>query len=148
PGKGNSRDSRLVFTRPQEHKLAGDTSAPIARTKAAVVTRFGSRWSMEIRQLRKPAANEVLVRVHAATVNRTDCGELRHPLFERLVVARGLDPRAVLGLDFAGEIESTGAGVSAYKPGDRVFGMCPRGGNGAQAEYLCMPETGAIAAMP
>jgi len=105
---------------------------------------------MEIRQLPKPApaANEVLVRVHAATVNRTDCGELRHPLFERLVVARGLAPRAVLGLDFAGEIESTGAGVSAYKPGDRVFGMCPRGGNGAQAEYLCMPETGAIAAMP
>jgi NADPH:quinone reductase-like Zn-dependent oxidoreductase len=105
---------------------------------------------MEIRQLPKPApaANEVLVRVHAATVNRTDCGELRHPLLERFFIARGRAPRAVLGMDFAGEIESTGAGVSAYKPGDRVFGMCPRGGNGAQAEYFCMPETGAIAAMP
>jgi len=54
----------------------------------------------------------------------------------------------VLGMDFAGEIETTGAEVSAFKPGDRVFGMCPRGENGAQAEYFCMPETGAITAMP
>lgn len=54
----------------------------------------------------------------------------------------------VLGMDFAGEIETTGAGVSAFKPGDRVFGMCPRGGNGAQAEYFCVPETGPIAVMP
>jgi len=54
----------------------------------------------------------------------------------------------VLGLDFAGTIETTGADVSAFRPGDRVFGMCPRGANGAQAEYFCMPETGAIGAMP
>jgi NADPH:quinone reductase-like Zn-dependent oxidoreductase len=116
--------------------------------KAAVVTRFGSRWSIEIQRMPKPApaANEVLVRVYAATVNRTDCGELRHPILERLISGRAR--RMVLGMDFAGEIETTGAAVSAFKPGDRVFGMCPRGRNGAQAEYFCMPETGPIAAMP
>jgi len=117
--------------------------------KAAIITRFGSRWSIEVRQVPKPvpAAGEVLVRVRAATVNRTDCGELRHPLLERLIIARGTPGRSILGLDFAGEIEAVGAGVSGFKAGDRVFGMGPRGRNGAQAEYFCMPETGAIGSM-
>jgi len=117
--------------------------------RAAVVTRFGSRWSIDIRQVPKPApaTGEVLVRVVAATVNRTDCGELRHPVLERLITRRRAK-RTILGMDFAGEIETIGPGVSAFTPGDRVFGMCPRGGNGAQAEYFCMPETGPIAAMP
>lgn len=69
-------------------------------------------------------------------------------MFERLIIARGRPQRRVLGLDFAGEIVAIGADVSAFKPGDRVFGMCPRGANGAQAEYLCMPAAGPIAAMP
>ena len=118
--------------------------------KAAVVTRFGSRWFLEIRQVPKPvpAANEVLVRVHATTVSRTDCGELLHPMFERLVIARGSEPRTVLGMDFAGQVEAVGAGVSAFGPGDRVFGLAPRGRNGTQAEYFCMPETSPIAILP
>lgn len=118
--------------------------------RAAVVTRFGSRWSIEVRQVPRPvpAAGEVLVRVRATTVNRTDCGELRHPWLERLIVSRGQARRTILGFDFAGEIEAVGAGVSAFRPGDRVFGMSPRGRNGGQADYFCMPETGAIAAMP
>ena len=117
--------------------------------RAAVVTRFGSQWSIEIRRAPKPvpAAGEVLVRVRAATVNRTDCGELRHPVLERLITRRRVK-RMILGMDFAGEIETIGADVSGFKPGDRVFGMCPRGGSGAQAEYFCMPESGPIAAMP
>jgi NADPH:quinone reductase-like Zn-dependent oxidoreductase len=105
---------------------------------------------MEVRQVPKPvpAAGEVLVRVRATTVSRTDCGELRHPMFERLITPRGGAHRRVLGMDFAGEIESIGARVSAFKPGDRVFGLCPRGRNGAQAEYFCMPDNGPIAIMP
>ncbi len=117
--------------------------------KAAVITRRGSRWAIEVRDVPKPdpASGEVLVRVRAATVNRTDCGELLHPWLERLIV-RGLPPRDVLGLDFAGEIEAVGAGVAGFAPGDRVFGMCPRGRNGGQAEYVCMPGSGPIAPMP
>jgi NADPH:quinone reductase-like Zn-dependent oxidoreductase len=118
--------------------------------KAAVVTRFGSRWSIEIQDLPQPVptAGEILVRVRAATVNRTDCGELRHPHLERFLIARGFPQRTILGMDFAGEVEAVGTGVSAFKPGDRVFGMCPRRGNGGQAEYVCLPETAPIASIP
>src|ERR1044072_3051816 len=118
--------------------------------KAAVVSRFGSRWSIDVRELLTPvpAAGQVLVRVRAATVNRTDCGELRHPLVERYLIAPGYPPRNVLGLDFAGEVEAIGTGVSLFKPGDKVFGMCPRGTSGAQAEYLCIAATSALAIMP
>jgi len=51
-------------------------------------------------------------------------------------------------MDFAGTVEGVGAAASLFKPGDRVFGMCPFGNDGAQAEYFCMPETGPIAHMP
>lgn len=117
--------------------------------KAAIVTRFGSRWSIEIGEVPKPVpgAGEILVRVRAATVSRTDCGELRHPLLQRLIV-RGQPRRRVLGMDFAGEVEAVGDGVSAFRPGDRVFGMCPWGGNGGQADYVRLPETAPIAAIP
>jgi NADPH:quinone reductase-like Zn-dependent oxidoreductase len=118
--------------------------------KAAVVTCWGSRWAIEVRDVPRPvpAAGDLLVRVRAATVNRTDCGELRHPHLERLLIARGHPQRTILGMDFAGEVEALGAGVSEFKSGDRVFGMCPRARNGGQAEYVVIPETGPIAVMP
>ena len=117
--------------------------------KAAVVTRFGARWSIEVQDVPrpKPAVGEVLVRVRAATVNRTDCGELRHPILTRLMT-RMAPRRTILGMDFAGEVEAVGPGVSTLRPGEHVFGMCPFGRNGAQAEYICIPETGPIGRMP
>jgi NADPH:quinone reductase-like Zn-dependent oxidoreductase len=117
--------------------------------KAAIVTRFGARWSIDIGEVATPvpAANELLVRVRAATVNRTDCGELCHPWLQRLIT-RGQPRRTVLGMDFAGEVEAVGESVSAFRPGDRVFGMAPYGGNGGQAEYVCLPETGPFALLP
>lgn len=116
--------------------------------KAAVVTRFGRRWSVEVRDVPTPEPGpcEVLVRVHAATVNRTDCGELRNPQLTRLISHAPI--RNILGMDFAGEVASVGSGTSQLKRGDRVFGMSPFGRNGAQSEYFCLPETAAIAAMP
>ena len=116
--------------------------------KAAVVTRFGRRWSIEVRDVPKPepAAGDVLVRVRTATVNRTDCGEMRNPHLMRLMSRAPV--RNILGMDFAGEVESVGPGASEFKPGDQVFGMSPYGRNGAQAEYVCLPETSAIAVMP
>lgn len=116
--------------------------------KAAVVKRFGASWSIAVAEVPKPApaAGEVLVRVRAATVSRTDCGELLHPLLQRLVTRQ--PRRTILGMDFAGEVEAVGDGVVAFGPGDRVFGMAPYGRNGAQAEYLCLPETAPVAAIP
>jgi len=106
--------------------------------------------SVEVRDVPKPSPGprDVLVRVCAATVNRTDTGELLHPALIRLLTGAGFSRRRVLGLDFAGTVEAVGAEASLFKPGDRVFGMCPSRNDGAQAEFLCMPETGAIAAMP
>jgi NADPH:quinone reductase-like Zn-dependent oxidoreductase len=119
--------------------------------KAAVITRYGSPDVVKIGRVPKPAptAGEALIRVHAATVNRTDCGELRpHPFFARVFYGLGRPKRTIFGLDFAGEVEAVGAGTTSLELGDRVFGMCPSRSNGAQAEYFCMPETGPIASMP
>jgi len=118
--------------------------------KAALVTRYGSPDVVKIAEAPKPdpAAAEVLIRVHAAAVGRTDCGELRaHPIFMRLFTGLRRPRRTILGLDVAGEVEAVGSLVTEFEPGDRVFGLCPTRNNGAQAEYVCVPET-AIAAMP
>lgn len=111
--------------------------------KAAVITHYGSPDVINIRETPKPApaANEVLIQVRAASVNRTDCGELRaHPVFMRFFTGLRRPRRTILGMDFAGEVEAVGAAIIAFKPGDRVFGMCPYRNNGAHAEYVCVPE--------
>jgi NADPH:quinone reductase-like Zn-dependent oxidoreductase len=118
--------------------------------KAAIIARYGSPGVIEVRDVPAPVpgANEVLIRVHATTVNRSDCGELLHPTLIRLLIgARGVR-RNILGMDFAGTVEAVGAVASLFKPGDRVFGMCPFRNDGAQAEFFCMPESGPIALMP
>ncbi len=118
--------------------------------KAATIARYGPHGVIEVRDVPAPVPgpDEVLVRVRAATVNRSDCGELLHPTLIRLLTGAGRSRRNILGVDFAGTVEAVGAAASLFKPGDRVFGMCPFRNDGAQAEYLCMPETGPIAHMP
>ena len=118
--------------------------------KAATIASYGSPGVIKVRDAPAPVPGpgELLVRVHAATVNRTDCGELLHPTLIRLLMGGGRSRRKILGLDFAGTVEAVGAGAGLFKPGDRVFGMCPLRKEGAQAEYLCMSETGPIAYMP
>jgi len=118
--------------------------------KAAVITRYGSPDVIKILDAPKPtpAADEVLVRVHAATVTRTDCGELRaHPYFSRLFYGLRRPNRMIFGIDFAGEVEAVGVAAAAFKLRDRVFGMCPSRKNGAQAEYVAVPER-LVASMP
>ena len=118
--------------------------------RAVINARYGSPDVLEIRQVPKPQpkAGEVLIRVHATTVCRTDCGMLRpHPFFVRFFAGLRRPKRTTLGMDFAGEVEAVGAGVTSFTPGDRVFGVSPDD-YGAHAEYLCVPEKGAIAAMP
>ena len=118
--------------------------------KAVVNTRYGSPDVLEIRQVPKPQpkAGEVLIRVHATTVSRTDCGMLRpHPFFVRFFAGLRRPKLTILGMDFAGEVEALGPDVASFKSGDRVSGLSPDV-FGAHAEYLCVPQDGAIAAMP
>ncbi|MDH3663753.1 MAG: alcohol dehydrogenase catalytic domain-containing protein [Alphaproteobacteria bacterium] len=118
--------------------------------KAAISARYGSPDVLEIVEVPKPKPNadEVLIKVHATTVTRTDDGLLRpHPFFIRLFTGLLRPKCTTLGMDFAGEIEAVGADVTSFKPGERVFGMSPSV-YGAHAEYLCLPEHGQIATMP
>lgn len=118
--------------------------------RAAVNTSYGPPDVVAIRQVPtpEPQAGEILIRVHATTVSRTDCGmRSPHPWFVRLVAGLLRPKLTVLGMDFAGEVEAVGAGVTRFKPGDRVFGLSPDV-YGAHAESLCLPETAAMATMP
>ena len=118
--------------------------------KAAVHTRYGPPEVARISEVEKPAAkdNEVLVKVHATTVNRTDCGlRAAEPFVNRFFTGL-IRPRVtVLGNEFAGEVEAVGSGVTSFEVGDRVFGF--NGSRfGAHAEYLAIPEDGSVATMP
>jgi NADPH:quinone reductase-like Zn-dependent oxidoreductase len=118
--------------------------------KAAVRTSYGPPDVVRVAEVDKPAASdgEVLVRVHATTVNRTDCGlRAAKPFFYRFFIGLTRPRVTVLGTEFAGEVEAVGGGVTSFQVGDRVFGF--EGTRfGAHAEYLAVPETGLLATIP
>jgi hypothetical protein len=118
--------------------------------KAAVNTGYGPPEVVRILEVAKPTAkhDEVLVRVHATTVNRTDCGfRAARPFLTRFLTGL-LRPRArVQGGEFTGEVEAVGADITSFGVGDRVFGFT--GWRfGAHAEYLTIPEDGSLATIP
>lgn len=118
--------------------------------KAAISERYGPADVVQIHDVRKPvpAPGEVLIKVHASTVTRTDCGmRTPYPLFARPLIGLFKPKITNLGLDFAGVVEAVGDGVTLFKTNDRVFGLSPER-YGAHAEYLCVPETGCIVTMP
>ncbi len=118
--------------------------------KAAVHTRYGPPDVVRIIDVDAPVpkANEILVKVHVTTVNRTDCAtRAGKPFFARIVTGI-VQPRAtVLGNEFAGEVEAIGSAVTSFGIGDRVFGY-NEGPFGAHAEYLTVPEDGSVVTMP
>src|SRR5258708_21752825 len=118
--------------------------------KAALITRYGSPDVIRITEVPKPTPepDEVLVRVHATSVNRTDSGELTPFLPLRLVFGIWRPRRSIFGMDVAGVIEQVGAEVTLFRVGDRVFGMCPYRRNGAQAEYVVLAESSPITTLP
>jgi NADPH:quinone reductase-like Zn-dependent oxidoreductase len=118
--------------------------------KAAVHTSYGPPDVVRISEVEKPAPrdNELLVRVHATTVNRTDCGlRAAKPFFVRLLTGLARPRVTILGSEFAGEVEAVGRGVTSFEVGDRVFGF--NGSRlGGHAEYLVTPEGGLVATIP
>jgi NADPH:quinone reductase-like Zn-dependent oxidoreductase len=118
--------------------------------KAAVHTRYGPPEVVRISEVEKPTAkdNEVFVKVHATTVNRTDCGfRAAKPFIVRFFSGLVRPRVTVLGNEFAGVVEAVGSGVTSFGVGDRVFGY-NEGLFGAHAEYMAIPEAGSLATMP
>ncbi len=115
--------------------------------RAAVHRRYGPPEVLRIEEVERPVPkdDEVLVRVHASTVSQTDCHMRRaKPLPWRLFLGLRRPRRPILGRELAGEIEATGAAVTAFAVGDRVFGIRL----GAYAELVCVREAGLLAHMP
>ena len=115
--------------------------------RAAVRERYGTPDAVEIRELPKPvpADDEVLVRVRASSVNPVEWyAAAGRPYVGR--VQMGLrKPKSIrLGVDFAGTVEAVGKDVTAFRPGDDVFG----GRDGAYAEYVCVRDSRAIVRRP
>jgi NADPH:quinone reductase-like Zn-dependent oxidoreductase len=118
--------------------------------KAAVHRSYGSPDVLTVDEVPAPVpgAGEVLVRVHAATVGIVDSLARRGtPRYARIHFGLRRPRFPVLGSDFAGRIEATGSGVTRFAVGNEVFGTtAPR--FGAHAEYVCLPEQGALAPKP
>ncbi|WP_245626889.1 NAD(P)-dependent alcohol dehydrogenase [Aestuariivita boseongensis] len=118
--------------------------------KAAVFHRYGPPETLTLCDMPvpQPAQGKIRVKVHATTVTRTDTATLRgHPFFARVATGLTRPKMSILGMDVAGVVDAVGGGVTAYEPGDRVFGLSPDR-FGAHAEYVCLPEGGAIARLP
>jgi NADPH:quinone reductase-like Zn-dependent oxidoreductase len=118
--------------------------------RAAVRTGYGPPEVVHLADVPVPAVEEhdVRVRVHAATVNRTDCGfRSGKPYFARFITGFPNPRHSILGGEFAGVVEAVGAAVSRFAVGERVFGYSEEG-LGAHAEYLAIAQDGPIATMP
>jgi NADPH:quinone reductase-like Zn-dependent oxidoreductase len=123
--------------------------------KAMVCTKYGSPDVLELKEVVKPTPkdNEILVKVHAATVAS---GDVRVRSFNspfllwlpmRIFLGLRKPRKPILGVELSGEIEGTGRNVTKFKKGDQIFAMT--GMNfGAHAEYTCLPEDGPIALKP
>ena len=118
--------------------------------KAVLHTKYGPPTLLKILDINKPTPkdNEVLIRVHATTVNRTDCAMLRaKPFIMRFFTGLLKPNKPILGTDFAGQIEAVGKNVTAFKMGDRVFGL-DDGGLCSHAQYMTLQQDKAIVVMP
>jgi NADPH:quinone reductase-like Zn-dependent oxidoreductase len=118
--------------------------------KAVIHTRYGPPEVLQLAEVPKPIPkeNEVLIKVYATTVNRTDCGFRSAEYFiSRFFSGLFRPKKQVLGNEFAGEIAEIGKSVTQFQPSDKVFGY-----NditfGAHAQFLVIPEKGTLATIP
>jgi NADPH:quinone reductase-like Zn-dependent oxidoreductase len=118
--------------------------------KAIVNINYGSVDVLQLKEIPKPTpkSNELLIKIRATTVNRTDTGIRAAEYFIARFFTGFLKPKMhVLGTEFAGIVEAIGDGVKSFKVGDAVFGLSAEK-FGTHAEYLCLPEDGSIALKP
>ncbi len=124
--------------------------------KAIVYTRYGSPDVLRLQEVARPTPkdNQVLIKVHAATVTAGDCnarGSVFVPpgfgFLARLMFGLRRPRHTILGVELAGEIEATGKEVKQFKPDDQVFGVTGES-FGAYAEYVCLAQGASLAIKP
>ena len=117
--------------------------------RAVVHDRYGPPEVLRLEEVERPVPedDEVLVRIHATTVNRTDCraAQRRSPFISRFFTGLRRPKRRILGMELAGEVEAVGAAVTEFEVGDEVFGVK---GFGAHAEFVCVRESAPLAHKP
>jgi len=117
--------------------------------KAIVYTEYGSPDVLQLKEVEKPIPDddEVLIKVHATTVNRTDCATIRAiPFFMRIATGLFKPKKQTPGTEFAGKIEATGKNISSLKAGDKVCGFDDDGA-GSHAQYMTI-KTDKVITMP
>jgi NADPH:quinone reductase-like Zn-dependent oxidoreductase len=118
--------------------------------RAVIYTRYGPPDVLALEEVPTPTPtdDEVLIKVRATTVNRTDCGYLRaKPFIIRFRSGFTKPKRPILGNEFAGQVAAVGRSVSSFRVGEWVFGY-NEGGAGSHAEYTVVPESGLVMTMP
>jgi NADPH:quinone reductase-like Zn-dependent oxidoreductase len=118
--------------------------------KAIVHDRYGPPDVLRLDDVGQPVPgpDEILIRIRATTVNRTDCHRrAADPFVWRLFAGLGRPRRRILGSELAGEVAAAGAAVTGFRPGDEVFGLSPWR-LGGHAEFVCLPASGLIAPKP
>ena len=118
--------------------------------KAIVYTHYGPPEVLQFKEVENPSPeeNEVLVKVRAATVNRTDCANLTaKPFIMRFSLGLFKPKKKIMGTEFAGDIEAAGKAVTSFKVGDKVFGF-DDSGIGSYAEYMVISEDKALTTIP
>src|SRR5262245_29176473 len=119
--------------------------------KAAIYRRYGPPDVVQLENVPKPIPNdnEILVQVHATTVCATDALVRRAAYLIFRLFLGVFKPRKpiIAGVEFSGRVVEVGKTVSRFKVGDLVFGW-PGRGKGTHAEYVCMPELGAVDFVP
>ena len=125
--------------------------------KAIVCTKYGSPDGLQLKEVEKPTPNdnEVLIKIHAATVTAGDVfiRKLTFPrslvfsLLARIMGIKNLRKK-ILGHELAGEIETVGKDVKLFRKNDQVFGTTTGLKFGSYAEYICLPEEGVLAIKP
>ncbi len=115
--------------------------------RAVVHDRYGGPEVLRIDDVARPVPkeNEVLVAVHASSITRSDCAyRASHPFFSRIFTGLLRPRERTVGTELSGVVAEVGAGVTEFAVGDEVFGAK----SGANAEYVCVREAGALAHKP
>ena len=120
--------------------------------KAIVYTEYGSPDVLHLKEVDKPTPkdDEVLIKVHAASVNAADWHLLTADIFLVRLMGEGLlkPKRTILGADVAGRVEAVGRNVTQFQVGDDVFGCMSLNEMSSFAEYVCAHEDAALALKP